>query len=221
MATTLIMLLLAAQAAAYLLPTPVRTAFAPRSSVEPITSPFSETGPEKASDGASDGGNDGPLDLTEENVETVLDTMRPYLLQDGGNVKVVSIDGPVVSLELVGECGSCPSSTQTMKMGLERGLKERIPEIQEVIQAIPEGPPLEVAQVEIVLDSVRPFLSVAGGTIDVKSITGEDSVQPVVLLDMQGASASLASVKLEIQQRIQRHFMMSGLKVDWVARDNK
>lgn len=45
---------------------------------------------------------------------------------------VSDIDGPVVKLELQGACGSCPSSTMTMKMGLERRLKEKIPEISEV-----------------------------------------------------------------------------------------
>ena len=67
---------------------------------------------------------DGPLELTLQNVEMVLDEMRPYLMSDGGNVAVKEIDGPVVRLELQGACGSCPSSTMTMKMGLERRLKE-------------------------------------------------------------------------------------------------
>ena len=57
------------------------------------------------------------LDLTWDNVEKVLDEMRPYLIQDGGNVIISDIDGPVVKLELQGACGTCPSSTQTMKMG--------------------------------------------------------------------------------------------------------
>ena len=55
-----------------------------------------------------------------------------------GNVRVVEIDGPVVRLELEGACGSCPSSTMTMKMGLERRLVQRIPEISEVVQSIAE-----------------------------------------------------------------------------------
>ena len=53
----------------------------------------------------------GPLDLTEENVELVLDRMRPYLIADGGNVALRDIDGGVVILELQGACGSCPSSS--------------------------------------------------------------------------------------------------------------
>ena len=60
----------------------------------------------------------GPLELTWENVDAVLDEMRDFLIQDGGNVVISEIDGPVVRLELQGACGTCPSSTQTMKMGL-------------------------------------------------------------------------------------------------------
>ena len=71
--------------------------------------------------------NQGPLPLTLENVEMVLDGMRPYLLADGGNVAVRDIDGATVVLELQGACGSCPSSEMTMKMGLEKGLLEKIP----------------------------------------------------------------------------------------------
>lgn len=159
--------------------------------------------------------DDEPLDLTWENVDMVLDEMRPYLLQDGGNVAISEIDGPVVRLELQGECGTCPSSTQTMKMGLERKLKERIPEIQEVVQAMPDSPDLDEEQINVVLDSVRPFLQVAGGSIDVASITGEGGIQPTVTLKMEGSAASLNSVKLEIAQRLQRHFMISGLRVEW------
>ena len=155
------------------------------------------------------------LELTWENVDMVLEEMRPYLIQDGGNVRIDEIDGPVIRLQLEGACGTCPSSTQTMKMGLERRLRERIPEIQEVVQAMPEGPDLNDEQVNVVLDGVRPFLQVAGGTINCESITGEGSVQPEILLKMEGSSASLSSVKLEIAQRLQRHFMLSGLRVEW------
>ncbi|MBE9170630.1 NifU family protein [Pleurocapsales cyanobacterium LEGE 06147] len=72
--------------------------------------------------------------LTEENVEQVLDEMRPYLMADGGNVELVEIEGPVVRLRLQGACGACPSSTMTLRMGIERRLREIIPEIAEVEQ---------------------------------------------------------------------------------------
>ncbi|MBK1990837.1 NifU family protein [Sphaerospermopsis aphanizomenoides BCCUSP55] len=76
------------------------------------------------------------LTLTPENVETVLDEMRPYLMSDGGNVELVELEGPIVKLRLQGACGSCPSSTMTLRMGLERRLKEMIPEIAEVEQVL-------------------------------------------------------------------------------------
>ena len=76
------------------------------------------------------------LALTSENVETVLDELRPYLMADGGNFELVEIDGPTVRLRLQGACGSCPSSTMTLRMGIERRLREFIPEIAEVEQVV-------------------------------------------------------------------------------------
>lgn len=74
------------------------------------------------------------LALTEPNVEKVLDELRPYLMADGGNVELVELDGPVVKLRLQGACGSCPSSAMTLRMGIERRLREFIPEISEIQQ---------------------------------------------------------------------------------------
>ncbi len=74
------------------------------------------------------------LPLTAENVESVLNELRPYLMSDGGNVELVEVDGPIVRLRLQGACGSCPSSTMTLRMGIERRLREMIPDIAEVEQ---------------------------------------------------------------------------------------
>lgn len=79
---------------------------------------------------------DTKLALTAENVEKVLDELRPYLMADGGNVDLVEIEGPIVKLKLQGACGSCPSSAMTLKMGIERRLREFIPEIAEVEQVM-------------------------------------------------------------------------------------
>jgi Fe-S cluster biogenesis protein NfuA len=76
------------------------------------------------------------MELTLSNVETVLDELRPYLMADGGNVEVAEIDGPIVKVRLQGACGACPSSTMTLKMGIERKLREMIPEIAEVEQVL-------------------------------------------------------------------------------------
>ena len=74
--------------------------------------------------------------LTLENVEKVLDELRPFLMADGGNVEVVELDGPIVKVRLQGACGSCPSSTMTLKMGIERKMLESIPEVSEVVQVL-------------------------------------------------------------------------------------
>jgi Fe-S cluster biogenesis protein NfuA len=74
------------------------------------------------------------LELSPANVEAVLDELRPYLMADGGNVELVEVEGPVVKLRLQGACGSCPSSAMTLKMGIERKLRDTIPEIAEVEQ---------------------------------------------------------------------------------------
>ena len=74
--------------------------------------------------------------LTLDSVEKVLDELRPFLMADGGNVEVVEIDGPIVKVRLQGACGSCPSSTMTLKMGIERKMRESIPEVSEVVQVL-------------------------------------------------------------------------------------
>jgi Fe-S cluster biogenesis protein NfuA len=91
------------------------------------TTPAEQATPEASAD---------PRALTIENVERVLDELRPYLMADGGNVEVVELDGPVVKVRLQGACGSCPSSTMTLKMGIERKMRESIPEVTEVVQVL-------------------------------------------------------------------------------------
>ena len=81
-------------------------------------------------------GTSDPQALTPENVEKALDELRPFLMADGGNVELVEIDGPVVKVRLQGACGYCPSSTMTLKMGIERKLREAIPEVSEVVQVL-------------------------------------------------------------------------------------
>jgi len=66
-----------------------------------------------------------------------------------------------------------------------------------------------------VLDGVRPFLKVAGGSISIVDLKGVGGLQPTVVLKMDGSSASLSSVKMEIVQRVQRHFMIPNLRVEY------
>jgi Fe-S cluster biogenesis protein NfuA len=71
---------------------------------------------------------------TMEQVQEVLDKLRPFLLRDGGDCELVDVEDGVVKLRLLGACGSCPSSTITLKAGIERALLEEVPGIVEVEQ---------------------------------------------------------------------------------------
>ena len=70
------------------------------------------------------------MDEIREEVEEVLETIRPQLMQDGGNVELVDIEDGIVKVRLVGSCSSCSSSTMTLKMGIERALKKAIPMVR-------------------------------------------------------------------------------------------
>ena len=69
-----------------------------------------------------------------QQVQEVLDKLRPFLLRDGGDCELVDVEDGVVKLRLLGACGSCPSSTITLKAGIERALLEEVPGIVEVEQ---------------------------------------------------------------------------------------
>lgn len=140
------------------------------------------------------------LELTGENVEIVLDEVRPYLQADGGDVELVEIDGLVVKLRLNGACGSCPSSTTTMRMGIERRLKEKIPEIMEIEQVIDEEEGLELTEenVEITLDEIRPYLAGTGGG-ELELVAIED---PIVKIKLGGPAASVMTVRVAVTQKL-------------------
>lgn len=74
-------------------------------------------------------------ELLEKRVKNILEQVRPYLQQDGGDVNFVELtDDMVVMVELTGACGSCPYSTMTLKNGIESVMKKSIPEIKSVEQ---------------------------------------------------------------------------------------
>lgn len=74
-------------------------------------------------------------ELIEKRVKNILEQVRPYLQQDGGDVNFVELtDDLVVLVELTGACGSCPYSTMTLKNGIESVMKKSIPEIKAVEQ---------------------------------------------------------------------------------------
>jgi len=67
-----------------------------------------------------------------EKVETALNEIRPMLQADGGDVELVEVEGGVVKVRLQGACAGCPMSQMTVENGIERILKEKIPEIESV-----------------------------------------------------------------------------------------
>ncbi|HEX7064635.1 MAG TPA: NifU family protein [Bacillales bacterium] len=69
-----------------------------------------------------------------EQVSDVLDKLRPFLLRDGGDVDLVDVEEGVVEVRLMGACGSCPSSTITLKAGIERALIAEVPGVKELEQ---------------------------------------------------------------------------------------
>ena len=68
-----------------------------------------------------------------DRIEVALNTIRPYLEADGGDVRLLDVDNDmVVHLELLGACSSCPMSSMTMKAGVEEAIKRAVPEVKEV-----------------------------------------------------------------------------------------
>jgi Fe-S cluster biogenesis protein NfuA len=67
-----------------------------------------------------------------EAVEKALEKIRPALQADGGNIELVDVVDGVVKVKLTGACGGCPMSQMTLKMGVERTLKQQVPEVKSV-----------------------------------------------------------------------------------------
>ncbi|XP_009766902.1 nifU-like protein 2, chloroplastic [Nicotiana tabacum] len=140
------------------------------------------------------------LPLTAENIERVLDEVRPYLIADGGNVALHEIDGNVVKLKLQGACGSCPSAVVTMKMGIERRLMEKIPQIV-AVESVPDeetGLELNEENIEMVLEELRPYLvGAAGGTLELVEIE-----EPIIKVRITGPAAGVITVRVAVTQKL-------------------
>ncbi len=68
-----------------------------------------------------------------EKVRAVIEKVRPFLQRDGGDIELIDVQDGIVKVKLQGACGSCPMSMMTLKMGVEKQLKEEIPEVKEVV----------------------------------------------------------------------------------------
>jgi Fe-S cluster biogenesis protein NfuA len=76
---------------------------------------------------------DGGQASIDERVQAVIESFRPFIQADGGDIDFVSCDDGVVSVRLRGACSGCPHAAMTLKMGVERHLKECVPEVKEVV----------------------------------------------------------------------------------------
>lgn len=143
------------------------------------------------------------LDLTEDNVDFVLNEVRPYLISDGGNVSVLSVDLGMgkVELQLEGACGSCSSSTTTMQMGIEKALLAKFGDnIREVVAvSAPEvgSGDLTVEVCEAVLDEVRAALRGLGGTIKVLEVDDGE-----VVVSFKGPNNLKYGIELMLQEKL-------------------
>jgi Fe-S cluster biogenesis protein NfuA len=68
-----------------------------------------------------------------EKVKAALEQIRPALQADGGDVELVEVKDGIVKVKLTGACGGCPMATMTLKKGIERVLKQQVPEVKEVV----------------------------------------------------------------------------------------
>lgn len=130
----------------------------------------------------------------------VLNEVRPSLIADGGNVALHEIDGLVVVLKLQGACGSCPSSTMTLKMGIETRLMDKIPEILAVEQILDTETGLELNEenVEKVLSEIRPYLAgTGGGALELHKINGY-----IVTVRLSGPAAGVMTVRVALSQKL-------------------
>jgi Fe-S cluster biogenesis protein NfuA len=75
-----------------------------------------------------------------EKVEKAIDSIRGYLQADGGDVELVDVieDEGIVRVRLTGACGSCPMSQMTLQMGIERVVRQQVPEVKRIVAVPPE-----------------------------------------------------------------------------------
>ena len=141
------------------------------------------------------------LEMNEQTVDSVLEEVRPYLISDGGNVAVkgVNAETKTVYLQLEGACGSCPSSTVTMQMGIERVLKETFGAEVKVEQVEdPDDKPtsLTMEMVQDEVDRIKPAIIAMGGVVRVLKVDAETGL---VKLQFRGASRVQSGLELAIR----------------------
>lgn len=72
----------------------------------------------------------------EEKIKKVIDELRPYLINDGGNIEFVKYENNIVYIKMMGACAECSMLDYTLKDGIEQAIKEEVPEVKEVVNLI-------------------------------------------------------------------------------------
>ena len=165
----------AAAATATVSPTSVTSPF--EKDTDASASSATETSP-PSGEAAKSSSPTTPQDFSLETVDKILDEIRPYLINDGGNVSVERVEPATkdVYLRLEGACGSCPSSTVTMQMGIERVLKEHYSDLGQVIQVTgdedgsgePEGLTYEAVEQEV--RRISQAIIAMGGVVRIQNV---------------------------------------------------
>jgi len=186
-----------------------------KSSDEEVISPFAESrsSDENSSAGMVQQDDSNYTEMTEENVDYILETVRPYLNQDGGNVALVSVLDGVVTVRLEGSCSSCPSSAVTMRNGIEHALRNAFgPQLKEVTQVQFSAP--------ATLDAVNDHLSLFKPTLnrydgDISCIAVLDGVATVMF---RGPDMMFPGVAKALRERFPGQ-IESIDKIEWILEE--
>jgi Fe-S cluster biogenesis protein NfuA len=160
----------------------------------PVVSPFAKEATEESNDTSDEGET---LELTEENVDKALDEVRPYLVADGGNVELVSIDDGIIVVRLNGACGTCASSSATMKGGIEKLLRQKFGDaVEEVVNVSGDLEEMSVETIEQHLEKLRKSITSYGGEVSVESLE-----RGVCVLRFKGPQALAFSIAQAIKTK--------------------
>lgn len=161
-----------------------------------VVSPFAKEAMEESND-VSVATASATLELTEENVDKALDEVRPYLVADGGNVELVSIEDGIVVVRLNGACGTCASSSATMKGGIEKLLRQKFGDaVEEVVNVSGELEEMSVETIEGHLEKLRKSITSYGGEVSVESLE-----RGVCVLRFKGPQALAFSIAQAIKTK--------------------
>eukprot|EP00468_Gymnochlora_sp_CCMP2014_P003047 CAMPEP_0167757720 /NCGR_PEP_ID=MMETSP0110_2-20121227/10080_1 /TAXON_ID=629695 /ORGANISM="Gymnochlora sp., Strain CCMP2014" /LENGTH=322 /DNA_ID=CAMNT_0007643937 /DNA_START=86 /DNA_END=1054 /DNA_ORIENTATION=- len=172
---------------------------------EEIISPFVS----KKSAGAAENADSTAEELTLDAVDKTLEEIRPMLIKDGGNVKLMSVDDGVVSVRLEGACASCTASAETMQYGVEDVLRKRFGDNLKEVQQIKLRTPATTSAVNTFLGLFKPALEkYKGDVLCVSMIDGR------AILAFKGPDIMYTGVKKALEDRFPEQ-VVDVERVEW------